>query len=444
MLGLDPVEFKPDRSVASFSVIVILSAGFLCGLAPALRSSSAGFSLAGATRESAPRRAFGNALVSAQIALSLILVVGASLLTRSMLKLLDTDVGFERGRVLVAAVIPTFLGYEGAKELRLYETLLGRINALPGVESATLSRLRLFQGHWQRRFSASERLPDSQSPQALCHPIGPRFFETMRIPKLLGREFSPADTERSTRVAIINEQVARTQFQSQNPLGLQIRFDEGDPYTVVGVVQNVKQNSMREDPPRMAVYIPYTQAPAEILGQMTIEIRTAAAPLKVAAALRQAVHSVDPDLPLINVETQADAIAAQMEDERSLAQLVSAFGALALLLAAVGLYGTLSYSLARRTAEIGIRMAVGAARSDVFRMVLRETFALVLAGLALGVPAALAGARLIANRLFGVTAADPGTFLFAAGLLAAVSAISAFLPAHRAARVDPLVALRWE
>jgi len=177
---------------------------------------------------------------------------------------------------------------------------------------------------------------------------------------------------------------------------------------------------------------------------MTFEVRTSASPRKIAAGLRQAVHSVDPDLPLINVETQADAVAGQMEDERSLAQLVSVFGALALLLGAVGLYGTMSYSVARRTAEIGIRMAVGAARANVFRMVLRETFVLVLAGFALGVPAALAGARLIANRLFGVSSADPFTFLFAAGLLAAVAAIAAFLPAHRAARVDPLVALRWE
>lgn len=213
---------------------------------------------------------------------------------------------------------------------------------------------------------------------------------------------------------------------------------------IVGLVQNVKQISMREDPPRMAVYIPYTQTPPQLLGQINFEIRTAGSPLAVAAGLRRAVHAVDPDLPLIGIETQAEAIAAGMTDERALAKLVSLFGGMALLLATVGLYGTISYSLARRTSEIGIRMTVGASGSAIAQMVLRETFLLVLAGFAVGVPLALAGSRLIASRLFGVTAADPITFIFAAALLSAVAIIAASVPANRAARVDPLVALRWE
>jgi len=266
----------------------------------------------------------------------------------------------------------------------------------------------------------------------------------MRIPKLLGREFLPSDQEHAPRVAIINEQLARTQFPSANPLGRMVRAEEGDPYTIVGVVQNVKQVSMREDPPRMAVYIPYTQTPPEMLGQINFEIRTGGSPLIVAAGLRRAVHAVDPDLALIDLETQAETIAARMDDERSLARLMSLFGALALLLATVGIYGTMSYSLARRTSEIGIRMAVGAARTDVVQMVLRETFQLVLTGFLIGVPLALAGSRLIANRLFGVTSTDPTTFLLAAALLAGVAVIAACIPANRAAGVDPLLALRWD
>ncbi len=438
-MSLGPVEFQPDRALLGFTALITIATGFLSGLIPALRSSSAL-----AMRSFTRRRRFDSALVVVQIALSLVLVAGAGLLTRSLLKLLGTDVGFERDQVLVAAAIPTFLGYESEKELRLYETLLDRMNAVPGVESATLSRFRLFQGRWVRPFSTSAKPASSSSPEAFWHPIGPRFFETMRIPKLLGREFLPSDREHAPRVAIVNEQLARSQFPGANPLGRIIRTEEGDPYTIVGVVQNVKQVSMREDPPRMAVYIPYTQTPPEMLGQINFEIRTAGSPLSVAGGLRRAVRAVDPDLPLIGLETQAEAIAAQMDDERALAKLVSLFGAVAVLLAAVGLYGTMSYSLARRTSEIGIRMAVGAARSDVVRMVLRETFQLVLAGFAIGVPLALAGSRLIANRLFGVTPADPATFAAVAALLSAVAVIAACIPANRAARVDPLVALRWE
>jgi predicted permease len=437
-MRLDPVEFQPDR-VLGFTALITIATGFLSGLIPALRSSSAL-----ATRSSRRRGAFDSTLVVVQIALSLVLVAGASLLTRSLMKLFSTDVGFERDQVLVAAAIPTFLGYEGEKELRLYETLLDRMNAVPGVDSATLSRFRLFQGHWERPFTVSAKPATSNSPEAFWHPIGPRFFETMRIPKLLGREFLPSDQAHAPLVAIVNEQLARTQFPGANPLGRMVRAEEGDPYTIVGVVQNVKQVSMREDPPRMAVYIPYTQTPPEMLGQINFEIRTAGSPLIVSAGLRRAVRAVDPDLPLLDLETQAEAIAAHMDDERALAKLVSLFGALALLLATVGLYGTMSYSLARRTSEIGIRMAVGAARSDVVQMVLRETFQMVLAGFAIGVPLALAGSRLIANRLFGVTPADPTTFLLAAALLAAVALIAACIPANRAARVDPLVAVRWE
>jgi predicted permease len=449
-MSFDPIESKPDGLVLGFTALVSLATSLLFGLIPAIRSASMGYNLALAMRQSgwlrAPGRrlSLGHALVVVQIAMSLVLVVGAGLLTRSLQKLIQVNVGFERDRVVVAAAIPTFLGYEGAKELRLYGTLLERMNAVPGVESATLSRFRLFIGRWPRPFTASTQLAAEGSPQAFCHPIGPRFFETMRIPILQGREFSGADDERAPRVAVINEPVARTQFPNVSPLGRAIRFDQGDPYTVVGVVKDVKQISMREDPPRMAIYIPYTQTPAGMLGQINFEVRTSSSLASVAAGLRHAVHSVDPDLPLIDVQTQADAITERMNDERSLARLVSLFGGMALLLATVGLYGTMSYALARRTNEIGIRMAVGASRRNVADMVLRETLVLVLAGFALGLPAALAGARVIANRLFEITPADPVTLAFAAVALGVVAVVAALVPASRAARIDPLVALRCE
>ena len=449
-MNLGPAEFKLDGAMLGYIVFLTASAGFLSGLMPAVRTSSGGYNLSLGIRAASPLRVFGcrlslnSALVVLQIACSLVLVAGAGLLSRSLLKLLSTDVGFEQGQVLVAWAIPTFLGYEGEKELRLYDQLLDGMNAVPGVKSATLSRFRLFEGHWERRFTVSAQPAGAESLQAFCHPIGPRFFETMRIPKLMGREFLRSDTEHAPRVAIVNKQLARTQFPNDNPLGHAIRFADGDPYTVVGVVQNVKQRDMREDPPRMAVYIPYTQTPREMLGQINFEIRTGDAPLSVVAGIRRAVHQVDPDLPLIGIETQAAVIAGRMQEERSLAQLAGLFGGMAWLLATVGLYGSISFSLARRSNEIGIRMAVGAASSDITRMVLRETFLLVLAGFAAGIPMGLAGSRLIASRLYGVAPADPVTLIFAAATLTGMAVIAACVPANRAARVDPLVALRWE
>ena len=449
-MGFDPIESKPDGAVLGFTALVSLATGVLFGLVPAIRASSNGVNLSLIMRQSMPLREpgrmlpLGNAMVVVQLALSLVLVVGAGLLARSLEKLLNTDVGFERERVLVAAAIPTFLGYEGERELRLYETLLDRMNAVPGVRSATLSRFRLFVGRWPRRFTMASQLATGESPEAFCHPIGPRFFETMSIPLLLGREFSRGDNEHAPRVAIVNEAVVLSQMPGVNPLGRTLRFDEGDPYTIVGVVKSVKQISMREDPPRMAIYIPYTQTPAGMLGQITFEIRTSSNPASVIATLRKVVQAVDPDLALIDIGTQAETISDRMDEERSLAQLVSLFGGMALLLAIVGLYGTVSYALARRTREIGIRMALGAAGRDVVRMVLRETFLLVAAGFVIGVPAALAGSRLIANRLFGIAPVDPVTFAIAAAALAAVAVLATFVPAYRASRVDPLVALRWE
>ena len=449
-MGLDPIESKPGLGVLVFTALISAATGLLFGLVPAMRLATTARQLSFVMRQSMPLRERGrilppaNALVAIQLALSLVLVVGAGLLTRSLEKLLQTDVGFERDRVLVAAAIPTFLGYEGEKELRLYETLLDRLSAVPGVQSATLSRFRLFMGHWNRRFSASSQPVTGESPEAFCHPIGPRFFETMSIPVLLGREFSRGDNEFGPRVAIVNEAVARARFQGVNPIGRVVRFAEGDPYTVVGVVKNVKQISMREDPPRMAIYIPYTQTPPEMLGQITFEIRFAGAPSSIIATLRRAVRAVDPDLALIDIGTQEETIVERMDEERSLAKLVSLFGAMALLLAMVGLYGTVSYALARRTSEIGIRMALGAAGRDVLRMVLRETFRLVAMGFVIGVPVAFAGSRLIANRLFGIAPADPVTFAGAAAALATVAVLATIVPAVRASRIDPLVALRWE
>jgi predicted permease len=449
-MGFDPIESRPDGAILGFTALVSLGTGVLFGLLPAIRSSSSGRNLSLVMRQSTPLREpgrmlqLGNTLMVIQLALSLVLVVGAGLLARSLEKLLHTDVGFERDRVLVAAAIPTFLGYEGKRELRLYETLLERMSAAPGVRSATLSRFRLFVGRWPRHFTVTPQPATAESPEAFCHPIGPRFFETMGIPLLLGREFLRSDKELAPRVAIINEAVARAHMPGVNPLGGTVRFDQGDPYTIVGVVKNVKQISMREDPPRMAIYIPYTQTPPEMLGQINFEIRTSGPPENVIATLRKVVQAVDPDLALIDIGTQAETISERMDEERSLAQLVSMFGGMALLLAMVGLYGTVSYAVARRTSEIGIRMALGAAGRDVVSMLFRETFLLVAAGFVIGVPAALAGSRLIANRLYGIVPVDPVTFAVAGAALATVAVLAALVPAFHASRVDPLVALRWE
>jgi predicted permease len=278
--------------------------------------------------------------------------------------------------------------------------------------------------------------------------VGPRFFETMSIELLQGREFSTGDTAGSPKVAIVSESVARKSYPNESPIGRRLIREIERPLSgdiqIVGVVRDTK-HSLWQQKGDEAVYLPYTQAPPQELGQIKFFVRAAGNPAAVAPVVRQQVQSVESDLPLIGLRTQTE----EMEEsaaggERSLAALLSFFGVLALSMASIGLYGTMSYAVGARTKEIGIRIALGARGRDILSMVLREALSQVAIGVIIGIPLAIAATRLLSSMLFGVTNTDPVTISIAIFMMSAVALVAGYVPARRAAKVDPMVALRYE
>jgi len=452
--GRPPIVFSfgANERLLAFTAAVSLLAGVLFGLVPALSATRVDVSpmfTGGAERStSGPwRRRTAQWLVVSQMALSLALLVGAGLLIRTLQRLYSVDPGFEREKVLLTWVMPALHGYSEARESSLYRELLVRMNAIPGVQSATLSRYRLVFGRPYRDVWVRDAVPAfTEGRRVYCGVVGPRFFETMGIGVLQGREFSVADDAAAPRVAIISESVARAAFPGGGALGQRIGFARphtGGDALVIGVVRDLNRRLV--DPrPEEAVYIPVGQAPPDSLGQMNLVLRTTANPVSIAAALRNAVGSIDKDLTVEGLETQAQEIDEYLGARRSLAEALGFFGALALLLAAIGLYGTMSHAVSRRTREIGIRLALGAQRTDMLWMVLREASLQVVAGIVVGALIARAAARLIASILFGVGVADPATFAAAILVMTATALAASYLPARRATRVDPAVSLRYE
>jgi predicted permease len=444
-------ELEPDVRILGFTFGVSLLTGILCGLAPALRATRVDLNpvLKGTgSRESHPlRHGLAKSLVVSQVTLSLVLLIAAGLLIRSLGQLYQVDTGFDRDKVLVGWVIPVLAGYDHAKEMRLYEELMEKLNAIPGVRSASLSRYRLLFARPDRNLWVQGSAPVVDADREVyCYPVGPRFFETQGIGLLLGRAFSSADAETAPKVAVISESVARQFFPDKDPIGRRLGFGKpeasGD-FQIVGVARDI-QPHLREQQPLRAVYIPYTQAFPDDYGQMTFVIRTALDPSGIAPAVRHQVQLIDRNLPLGDVSTQAADVDEKLGDERALATLLSLFAALGLVLASIGLYGTISYGVAKRTNEVGIRMALGARQGDMLRMVLREALLLVAIGVAIGVPLSIAGARLISTLIFGVKPADAVAICFSSGVMMAIASLAAYLPARRATKVDPMVALRYE
>ncbi len=445
------LELEPDVRVLGFTLGVSLLTGVFCGLGPALRATRVELNpvLKGVgSRESRPlRQGLAKPLVVSQVALSLMLLIGAGLLIRSLSQLYHVDTGFDRDKVLVGWVIPVLAGYNHAKEMTLYPALMEKLNAIPGVRSASLSRYRLLFARPDRDLWVQGSAPVMGiDREVYCYPVGPRFFETQGIGLLLGREFSSADAETAPKVAVISESVARTFFANKDPLGRRLGFGEpeaSEDFQIVGVARDI-QPHLREQQPLRAVYIPYTQAFPDNYGQMTFVIRTALDPNSIVPAVRHQVQLIDRDLPLGDVKTQAADANEKLGDERALTTLLSLFAALGLVLASIGLYGTISYGVARRTNEVGIRMALGARKGDMLWMVLREALSLVAIGVATGVPLSIAGARLISTLIFGVKPTDAVAISFASGAMMAVAGLAAYIPARRATKVDPIVALRYE
>jgi predicted permease len=433
-----------DWRVLGFSTVISLMAGILFGLAPAFRSTRVDVATSLKERAGAiagPRFGIGKALVVLQVALSLLLMVGAGLLLRTLLNLSRIDPGFDRENVLLFWILPTTAGYDGPEELRLYEKVLQKFNSIPGVLHAGMARHNLMQGGFH-----SAKI---SGVETAVNAIAPGFFATMRVPVLAGRDFSVNDKEKTPKVAIVNQRFARYHFGAENPLGKRFVIDDhpGKPAVeVVGVICDVRYHGLREESrvPAEEVYIPFTQAPRDMLGQMVFALRTSAAPMNMLAPARRAIQAIDKNLPLVSPTTQAQEVQDSIGEERSLAALTEFFSVLALLLACIGLYGVMSYTVARRTGEFGLRLALGAQRSDVYRLVLRESTRLLMVGIAVGILGALAATRYLASVLYGIEPFDPATFATVAILLAAIAMFASWLPARRATRVDPLVALRYE
>jgi putative ABC transport system permease protein len=440
-----------DWRVLVFTAGVSIFTALLFGLAPAWRGTAV--SPQAAMKANArgviegAKFGLGKALVMAQVALSLVLVVGAGLMLSTFFRLQTLDAGFDRRQVLLVSVDLRNGNY--AKEHRgaVLAEMLAHLRAVPGVLSASASSMTPVSGsYWNENLEIEGYASKGRDDTIVYfNEVSDRYFETMRMERIAGRDFNSHDTPESPRVAIVNQTMAKRFFAGQNPVGKRFRAEEGNrmgPWTeIVGVVRDSKYGSLREeiDP---SAFVAGSQNDAPGMGYQ-FELRTAGAPAALASGAKAAIAEVNRD-----VSVQLKTLAAQVEDslvrERLLASLSGFFGGLALLLATVGLYGVMSYNVARRRNEIGIRMALGAEHSRVLRMVLREVAILIGAGLAIGLGAAIGATRLIASFLYGTKANDPWTLTLAVAVLALVAAVAGFLPARSAARLDPMSALRDE
>ncbi|HEU5409457.1 MAG TPA: ABC transporter permease [Candidatus Acidoferrales bacterium] len=443
-----------DVRVLLFAFAVTLLTGILFGLAPALsamrenlvESLKEGGHRAGSNLATQKMR---NTFLVAQIALALVLVVAAGLLTRTLYHLLAVNPGFRAERSLTFALSLPATKYSGQSRIvSLYQAALQKLRAIPGVQAAGVTEMLPLDGATEStavRFSNNFHDPSFKPGMANYTMVSPGYFAATGTPILRGRPFADSDSANSLPVAIINNALAQKYFHGQDPLGKQIA-PAGAVFplaTIVGIVPDVKRISIRESPPP-EMYVPYTQKVWPSLLTMNVVLRTTQAPASIAASAREAIHSIDVDLPLSNVRTLKAIVANSMTEPLFSALLLIAFGGLALLLATIGMYGVISYSVAQRTQEIGIRMALGARPGSVFRMVLAQGARLAVIGIAIGLLAALAATRLMTSFLFGVAATDPLTFAAVSLLLLAVALVACYIPARRAMNVHPMIALRYE
>ncbi len=458
LLGFLPAQFSAnlhapmDLRVLVFALLASLLTGLLFGLAPALQLSQTGVYLV--LRSEAPSIASGerlfslrSALIFVQVALSLPLLIGAGLFLHSLRNLRGVNAGFVKENVFLASLNPAMNGYPQERIKSLYDDLLARVRTLPGVSAASFTTSSVISGGWDQegvKVEGYQPGPDeNMSPNAAV--ISPGYFATMGIPFVAGRDFTEQDSAAHPKVVIINETMAHYFFGDKDPLGKKIGTDD-DPKVppdreIIGVVKDAKYVRVAEKP-RRHFYAPMAQEPR--LFDMTLQVRTAGDPEKIGDLIRAQVHDLDANLPLYATTTLEVQIDNSLAQERLLTWLSSLFGLLATLLASLGLSGVVAFSVARRTREIGIRMALGAQPTDILRNVVSQMALLVTVGMAVGLAAAYGSSRVLSSMLFEVGPTDPLAFAGAGILLAVVAAIAAYLPAQRATQVDPVVALRYE
>ncbi len=438
-----------SRSILLFDFGVSLVVGLLFGLAPAWQIARANLNSAlkgaGEVAGAGGRIHLGKALVVSQVALSILLLIVSGLFVHSFLKLAAVDLGFEQDHLLQFSIDPAAAGYKNAAFAPLYQSLSDRIRAIPAVRAVSFAGNGLFTGS----DSGTEISIEGYTPttarnmHAKFTVVGPNYFSTAGIPVLLGRELGPQDAGTGQRFGVINQAMARYYFGDANPLGHRIRnaYNPTHPdFIVVGVVADVKQNSAREEP-RPRFYVPFFN-PMFGVSDVDFQVRTAGDPAAVADAIRAVVTQIAPKLPTLNLQTVTETVGRTLGLERLLTRLSSLFGVLAALLAGTGIYGIMSHAVARRTREVGIRMALGAQRGNVLWLILNESLLLVLIGVAIGVPASIGAGRLITRLLYGLTPVDPPVLAGAVALMFIVAAVAGYFPAWRATKVNPLVALR--
>jgi predicted permease len=424
----------------------------LFGLAPALRATGVDLLsiLKGSPANRRPSRfRLGRILVAGQVALSLTLLVGAGLFLGTFRNLDRIDPGFDRNGVLLVTLDPTMGGYHGEEVVQIFRRALERTASIPGVRAVTLLRYRILNGQISLRSiwvpGYTLRSDENANNQWVgINEAGPHFFESAGIHLVAGRDFSERDDEHSPKVAIINQSMAKHYFAGQNPIGRHLAWSRSNPpVEVVGVVRDIAYLGLR-DQSQDLVFTPIFQTAAKSWTTATMFVRTADDSPRIANDIRGAMQALDPNLPPYAITTMNQQVRSRLVQQRLLATLTTFFGLLAMTLSAVGLYGVVSYGVAQRTGEIGLRMALGASRGSILSLTLGETAATAGAGMLLGIATALMASRFVAGMLYGITPADTASLAAAIAILTGVSLIAGFLPARRASRVDPMVALRYE
>jgi len=442
-------SLAPDRTVLLFTLGVLALAGLLFGLTP-LRVALAGKAelairtSAATSNADAGKSRMGRMTVALQMTLCVVLLVGAGLLIRTLRNLENTPLGMRVDGLVVFGVNPDIPSLQAGRAF--YVNLLAKMRALPGVESVTMSEARL--GSWESNNSdmmVDRRLPEvanGSSRTVRNNVAGPDFFHTLGVPVLAGRDFADSDNANSPLVGIVNEEFVRRFLPNVNPLGHTFGPDNGQvTISIVGVVKDHKYRSIDEEPIPMAWYM-YAQIP--VVGAMNVEMRVHGDPLAILPAARNLVQQLDPNLPLIQPTTQRAQFDTTIAHQILFARLAGVFGFLAVVLVGTGLYGTLAYRVSKRTAEIGLRMALGAQRMQVVWMILKDSLALTIVGVGMGVPLATLLGRALTSSLYGIQPLDGVTYLFAITAVAAVALVASVIPASRAASVDPMRTLRAE
>ena len=450
--SIDGLKAQLNPSVLLYAIAATLLSGIFFGVLPAWRvtrnSVTDVIKDQGSTSSASVAHVrFRKILVAAQVAFTLLLLAGAALFTKTLWNLRNVDLGFRTEHVISFTISPALNGYDNPRTIRLVDQLRQRLEALPGVRSVTSSELGALTGDSSGSNITAEggaEVPeDLQTVNFVA--AGPSYFSTFRVPLISGRDFTDADNATAPKVAVISETVAKRFFPGRNPIGMKFCFGSGKvkpDITVVGIVRDMNQDHVKSMTLNPYVYVPYSQR--DSLYAMSFYVNTERDPLQLASGIQSVVRDTDPNLPVYNLKTMDRIVEEDLFSARMVAFLSGAFAGLAAMLAALGIYGVLAFLVVQRTREIGIRMAVGAETGDIRLLIVKEVGSMLIAGVVIGLPLAYALARLSESLLFGVSASNPSIYLVGLVLIAVVAVIACYIPARRATRVDPLVALRYE